>query len=81
MGFYPDNRIFLVVELRGPLEDFEGDRGFLDFVLPAEENHVAQVLQEPDTAPRLRKQARMTNRLNFVPNLSDRGGLRDTLLH
>ena len=70
MGFYPDNRIFLVVELGGSLEDFQGNRGFLDFVLPPEQYHIAQVFQELDAAPRLRKETRLTDRLNFIPYLS-----------
>jgi hypothetical protein len=82
MGFYPDNRILFVVELGGSIKDFQGNRGFLDFVLPPEQYHIAQVFQQLYAPPRLRKETRLTDRLNFIPYLTDRGaGLRVTLLH
>ena len=78
VGLYPDNRIFLVVELSASFEDFQGNRGFLDFVLPPQQNHIAQILQQLDTPRRLRKEAGMPNRLNFIPNFRDGGGMRNS---
>ena len=50
-----DNRVLLIVERGGPPENFQGDCRFFDFVLPAEQHHVAQVLQQLNAASRMGK--------------------------
>src|SRR5215472_14002382 len=46
VSLYPDNGIFLVVEVRPPPKDLERNDRFFELVLAPEQNFVAEVLQQ-----------------------------------